>query len=228
MGIRRDSRTLTHRNVPRRPEQPLPLRIDHVLFAVDDLDIAHREVERRFGLRSIEGGRHPAWGTANRIVPLGDTYIELVAVADPDIAATTVFGRWVAAGHPGRPLGWAVRTDELDAVVERLGMPIAAGSRQTPAGDVLRWRSAGVPEAAAEPALPFFIEWAAGSAFPGAAAVDHPGGGATLKRLSFTGDADRITAWLGDDDLPIDIEPGVARPARLVLARPGGDIQFDW
>ena len=206
----------------------MPLRIDHVLFAVDDLDIAAREVEMRFGLRSIEGGRHPAWGTANRIVPLGDAYIELVAVTDLDIAATTAFGRWVAAGRPGRPLGWAVRTDALDAVAERLGLPITAGSRQAPAGDVLRWRGAGVPEAAAEPALPFFVEWAAGSAFPGAAAVDHPGGEATLKRLSLTGDADRVKAWLGDHDLPIDIEPGVAGPAQLVLARPGGDIQFDW
>ena len=206
----------------------MTLWIDHVLFAVDDLDIAAREVEMRFGLRSIEGGRHPAWGTANRIVPLGDTYIELVAVADPDIAATTAFGRWVAAGQSGRPLGWAVRTDALDAIAERLGLPIAAGSRQTPASGTLSWRSAGVPESAAEPALPFFIEWADGSAFPGAAAVDHPGGRATLKRLSLTGDADRIAAWLGDHDLPIDIGPGSSGLARLVLARPGGDVQFEW
>ena len=206
----------------------MTLHIDHVLFAVDDLDIAAREVEMRFGLASIEGGRHPAWGTANRIVPLGDTYVELVAVADPDIAATTAFGRWVAAGRSGRPLGWAVRTDALDAVADRIGLSIAAGSRQTPAGDVLRWRSAGVPESAAEPALPFFIEWADGSAFPGAAAVDHPGGGATLKRLSLTGDADRVAVWMGDHDLPIDIGSGLAGPAQLVLARPGGDIQFDW
>ncbi len=205
-----------------------PLRIDHVLFAVDDLDIAARTVESRFGLGSIEGGRHPAWGTANRIVPLGDTYLELVAVADPDIAATTAFGRWVVAGRSGRPLGWAVRTDALNAVAQRLGLSVAVGSRQTPAGDVLRWRSAGVQEAAAEPVLPFFIEWAAGSAFPGAAAVDHPGGGATLKRLSLTGDAQRIAAWLGDHDLLIDIEPGPPRQSRLVLARPGGDIPFDW
>jgi hypothetical protein len=206
----------------------MTLWIEHVLFAVDDLDIAAREVAARFGLGSIEGGRHPAWGTANRIIPLGDAYIELVAIANGDVAATNAFGRWVAAGRSRQSLGWAVRTDSLDAVADRLGLSIATGSRETPTGDVLRWRSAGVPEAVAEPALPFFIEWAAGSAFPGAAAVDHPGGGATLKHLSLTGEPDRIAAWLGDHDLPIDVEPAPPGATRAVLARPGGDIRFGW
>src|SRR5207253_9345067 len=54
------------------------VELDHVLIAVDDLAAAARELEARHGLASIRGGRHPGWGTANRIVPLGQTYLELV------------------------------------------------------------------------------------------------------------------------------------------------------
>ena len=80
------------------------LELDHVLIAVADLAAAARELEVRHGLASVEGGRHPGWGTANRIVPLGDTYLELIAVVDEAEAAESPFGRWVAAAQPG-PLG---------------------------------------------------------------------------------------------------------------------------
>src|SRR5215213_9383959 len=71
---------------------PIVLAIDHIVVPVSDLDRAAAEVEARYGLASVEGGRHPAWGTANRIVPLGDAYVELVAVADPKTAHRATFG----------------------------------------------------------------------------------------------------------------------------------------
>ena len=98
------------------------IELDHVLIAVTDLDAAGREFEARHGLASVAGGRHPGWGTANRIVPLGDTYLELVAAVDTAEAAGSPFGRWVAAAPSGRPLGWAVRTQELDVIAGRLGL----------------------------------------------------------------------------------------------------------
>ena len=88
------------------------MELDHVLIAVADLATAGREIEARYGLVSIEGGRHPGWGTANRIVPLGDAYLELVTVVDEAEAARSSFGSWVAEASPAfaKPLGWAVRT----------------------------------------------------------------------------------------------------------------------
>ena len=103
------------------------LAIDHVVLPVTDLALAAAELEARYGLASIEGGRHPAWGTANRIVPLGDCYLELVAVIDAATAAHTSFGTWVAKATPGEPLGWAVRTDAIEAVGRRLGGRSLAG-----------------------------------------------------------------------------------------------------
>src|SRR5438132_3854521 len=72
------------------------LDLDHVLIAVADLASAGREIETRHGLASVEGGRHPGWGTANRIVPLGEAYLELIAVSDEAEAAQSPFGSWVA------------------------------------------------------------------------------------------------------------------------------------
>ncbi|HEY7873966.1 MAG TPA: VOC family protein, partial [Actinomycetota bacterium] len=107
------------------------LELDHVLIAVADLAATAHEIEVRHGLASIEGGRHPGWGTANRIVPLGAAYLELDAVVDEAEAAQSPFGRWVAAARPSLPrlLGWAVRTPELEDVARRLDLTVAAGSR---------------------------------------------------------------------------------------------------
>ena len=122
-----------------------------MLIAVPDLAAAARDFEERYGLSSVEGGRHAGWGTANRIVPLGDAYVELITVVDEPEAAESAFGRWVAAGirsGPGRPLGWVARTDRLDEVAERLGLSSSAGSRAGTDGRVLSWRLAGVEAAA--------------------------------------------------------------------------------
>ena len=151
------------------------MELDHVLIAVTDLDAAAHEFESRHGLASVDGGRHRDFGTANRIIPLGSTYLELVAVVDPAAAAASSFGWWVDRGatDDGQLIGWAVRTSALDEIAGRLELPIRSGSRVTPTGAELRWRSAGIDEAIAEPCLPFFIEWGDGVPYPGA--VEAPG-----------------------------------------------------
>ena len=201
------------------------MQLDHVLVAVPDLVVGVRAIEARLGLTSVEGGRHPGWGTANRIVPLGPAYLELVAVVDAGEAAAHTFGRWLTAAQPrGGPFGWAVRTEELDRVADRLGLPVRDGSRATPDGRLLRWRTAGLEQAAAEPFLPFFIEWAEGTPLPGRAAVTHPGGPLEITELALRGDADRLTAWLGGHALPVTIRPGAACLESVALAGPAGRV----
>jgi hypothetical protein len=74
------------------------VELDHVLVAVADRTVAASVMESRYGLTSLEGGRHPGWGTASRIVPLGGAYLELVTAVDRAQAAKSVFGSWVALG----------------------------------------------------------------------------------------------------------------------------------
>ncbi|HEX7264002.1 MAG TPA: VOC family protein [Candidatus Dormibacteraeota bacterium] len=202
------------------------MELDHVLFAVTDLAEAGRDFEFRHGLISIEGGRHAAWGTANRIVPLGGSYLELVAVVDPTKAGETVFGRWVEsrASVSGRPLGWAVRTPDLDEVARRLNLSVQTGSRTTPSGDELRWRTAGVDQVVAEPSLPFFIEWDAKTPFPGLAAVSHRAGNARISRLVLDGSSSRLAEWLGGDQLPILVNEGKPAVTAVHISTDSGEI----
>jgi hypothetical protein len=70
----------------------------------------------------------------------------------------------------------------------------------------------------AEPCLPFFIEWAAGSPFPGRAASPRFG----VAELQLEGDAAELEEWLGTHDLPVVMRPGAVEAA--VLSGPGGEV----
>jgi Glyoxalase-like domain len=200
------------------------VELDHVLIPVADLSGAVKRFEARYGLVSVEGGRHAGWGTANRIVPLGETYLELVAVVDQKEAEQSAFGRWVAAAPPGAPLGWAVRTDDLDAVVARLGLSIGSGARRTSTGELLRWRIAGVEQSMIEPALPFFIEWASETRFPGAIGVAHPAAPKGITELIIEADHDRLASWLGRRALPLTVRPGGCCVSGVVLSTQTGEV----
>jgi hypothetical protein len=195
------------------------VEIDHVLIAVDDLVDADRALRTKYGLSSIEGGEHPDWGTANRLVPLGDAYLELMTVADDSQAARTAFGRWVreAIRRP-RLLGWAARTSDLDNVARRLNLLPAEGARTRPDGQIVRWRIAGVEQAAETPCLPFFIEWDRETSLPGRAHVAHASGPMQLASLQLTGPADQLEAWVGPHQIPIEIRPSAPATTAIVLS----------
>ena len=195
------------------------LRLDHVVYAVPDLDEAAVRFRERYGLDSTEGGRHERWGTANRIVPLGDQYLELVAAVDEAAAALTGFGRGVLERASGGG-GWftlAAVADELDAVAARLGLEIGSGSRTRPDGETLRWRSAGLDDPQREPWMPFFLAWdVPDELHPGRARAGHGVRADGVAWVEVGGDAERLREWLGSEELPIRViedEPGIHRVA---------------
>jgi hypothetical protein len=141
MTVRQSGRVEDH-GASGGPTSFREVAVDHILLATTDLGTASQALSDRFGLQAVEGGRHPDWGTANWIVPVGDAYLELVAVVDERVAERSAFGRWVARADAPviRPIGWAVRTGSLDAVATRLGLTVHAGSRASPTGERLTWR----------------------------------------------------------------------------------------
>lgn len=188
------------------PEQ---LALDHVVLGVADLDGAAAALLDEHGLVALPGGRHPKWGTANRIVPLGAAYLELVAVVDPDVAATSAFGTWVADMAAGRcAWGWAVRTSDIAATAARLDLDVVPGSRRTPTGTELRWSLAGVPGTDADRSLPFFIEWGRDTPLPGSAYADHPVGDVRVGGLAVETDAAALGRWTDWTDLAVTVRPG--------------------
>jgi len=195
------------------------LRLDHVVYAVRDLDEAAVRFREAFGLDSTEGGRHERWGTANRIVPLGDQYVELVAAVDETAASQTGFGRGVLERASGGG-GWftiAAVAEDLDAVAARLELEIGSGSRTRPDGEVLRWRSAGLDDPRREPWMPFFLAWEVPDELhPGRARAGHGVRAQGIAWVEVGGDAGRLRQWLGGEELPIRViegEPGIRRVA---------------
>src|SRR4029450_3692890 len=189
------------------------LRLDHVVYAVRDLHEASVRFREAFGLDSVDGGRHEGWGTANRIVPLGDQYLELVAAVHESKGAHTAFGRGVLE-RAARGGGWftvAAVADDLDAVATRLGLEVGSGSRTRPDGQIVRWRMAGLDDPRRGAWVPFVRLWdIADELHPGRARAGHGVRATGLGRIEVGGDAERLHTWLGGDELTIPVCDGEA------------------
>jgi hypothetical protein len=117
-----------------------------------------------------------------------------------------------------------VRTQQLDVIAGRLGLAVTTGSRRRDDGRVLRWRLAGMEQAVAEPALPFFVEWGDGTPLPGRAETDHQDGPLRIEQVQLAGDADRLENWLGAHHFPITVQAGAPAVTGVVLAGASGSI----
>lgn len=167
------------------------LGIDHLVIAVADPDAAAADLEAALGLAATGGGRHEKAGTFNRLVFLGDIYVELIGVWDHALAAANPIGAAVLAaldaGTPGL-VTWAIATDDARrevAFLRSAGSPIGdvvPGERIRPDGGAVRWHVAIVPPLGAD-RPPFLIEHEAGGpewsdeARQARAAFVHPFGG---------------------------------------------------
>ena len=204
-----------------------PVSIDHVVIAVADFGAAAERLWRGHGLAAVEGGRHPGWGTANWIVPLGPDYVELVGVVDAEEASASAFGSFVQAtvADGGGPLLWCVRSDDFDGTVAPLGLVPSTGSRQRPDGTIVRWRSAGLDEARTDPARPFFIDWQVSPEdHPGRTSAAHRVAPSGISWVEVAGDEAAVRDWLGDPDVPLRVRPGTPRVLRLGIATGSGEI----
>ncbi|MBI3648995.1 MAG: VOC family protein [Actinobacteria bacterium] len=203
------------------------MRIDHVVMAVRDLDAAAERLWEDHGLASVSGGHHPAWGTANRIVPLGEDYVELLAVVDPSVGASTVLGRTLLDLSAGgdRWFSACLATDDIGSTAERLGLDVVPGSRTRPDGSVIAWRGAGIEAPSREPWLPFFISWDVPSELhPGRAVVEHRVPVTGIARVEVAGDDARMRGWLGGADVPIRVVDAAPKGVREVaIATAGGN-----
>ena len=121
------------------------MRIDHAIIGARDIEAVANRLWERHGLASLPGGRHPGWGTHNRIVPLSGPYLEIIGVADESEAVRDPMGRWLLANTAlGDPLmGWCCETDEIEELARRLSLSLERGSRERPDGSRISWVVAG-------------------------------------------------------------------------------------
>jgi hypothetical protein len=141
------------------------LGIDHLVIAVSDPDDAVHRLAERLGLPAGGGGRHGGLGTFNRVLWLGDSFIELIGVFDRGLATSSWIGAPTlrALGAGGGSATWALATDDIASDVrtlQRAGSDLAdpiLGQRERPDGQVVRWRLALAPHLGpTDP--PFLIE----------------------------------------------------------------------
>jgi Glyoxalase-like domain len=175
--------------------------IDHVIYVTEDLDAAASRVESELGLAAVHGGRHEGHGTHNRIVPLGGGYLELMAIADPEEAASSPIGGAVRsrlADHGDGLFAWCIGVEDVDQVADRLGLPVTGISREG-----LTARLVGVEEALPNPVMPFFIERDEGVVDPGGA-----GNAGGITWVEVAGDSAALEQRLGVGDLPVRMVEG--------------------
>ncbi|MEO7229345.1 MAG: VOC family protein [Candidatus Limnocylindrales bacterium] len=198
------------------------LGIDHLVIACADPDAAVADLERDVGLLPGGGGRHEALGTFNRLVWLGDTYLELIGVFDRTLAERSwIGGPTVRALDAGGGLAtWAVATDDIVGDVARLnagGAGLAepiAGERGRPDGAMVRWRLS-VPRELGPERPPFLIEHD-----PGAAEWSPDERAARATEVHPVGAPVRLeTLELGTTDTPGTIA-GLMRTVRIGPFRP--------
>jgi hypothetical protein len=205
--------------------------IDHLVIAVSDPDAAAADLESALGLAATGGGRHEHAGTFNRLIFLGDAYLELIGVWDRALASANPIGAAALAaldaGTPGL-VTWAIATDDARravAVLREVGSTIGdaqPGERIRPDDGAVRWQAAiAAPLAVDRP--PFLIEhelagpeWSH-EARQARAAFVHPFGGRARivgLELSVTRPADVAAAFLTTIGVAFRPAPG-AGPGEL-------------
>jgi hypothetical protein len=177
------------------------MRIDHVIYATQDLERAAARVEDELGITTLPGGRHEGLGTHNRIVPLGGGYLELLAVRDPNEASSSVLGAALQARieqHGEGLMAWAVAVDDVAPVAARLQTSITTIARQG-----LSARLTGLDESLRRPFLPFFLSRDFGIADPGA-----QGNAGGIAWIEVAGDRALLERWLDGAELPVRVAEG--------------------
>lgn len=171
--------------------------IDHIVIGVPDPDAAAAELTDQLGIAFTAGGRHPGSGTFNRLAFLGDSFIELMGVDDPTLAAHGPIGaaalRAIEGG--GGFATYALVDDAIETTVAALRAagssigPVMHGTRERADGELVEFWVA-TPESLGPDEPPFLIkhayvgaEWGA-SALASRRAATHPiGSPAILTRL---------------------------------------------
>lgn len=191
------------------------LVLSQIIFGVNDLDAATVRF-RAMGFDVHDGGVHPGVGTANRVIPLGGQYIELLGVVAPELARESEYGRALLRAIAGgdRLVRWSLRTDTIDRVAARLGVTVESRKRMRPDGVLLTWRAAGLSLALADSTTPFFMQWDHVEQYPGLMPAKHPNGARAVTSLSIAPrDVTNFQRWIEGADAPLrfvaDRAPGL-------------------
>lgn len=142
----------------------LRLALDHLVVAAPTLERGVAWVEERLGVPMAGGGAHPGVATHNRLLRLGDCYLEVIARNPNDTPLRKRwFGldeaRWDSAAETEPALiTFLLRTNDIDAALK---LPGARGEAVEARRGDLVWRIGGTDDGAllSDGAWPTFLQW---------------------------------------------------------------------
>jgi hypothetical protein len=142
-------------------------QLDHILWAVSDLEEGSAHFETMSGVRPVYGGVHASGQTHNALVRLAErAYLEILAPFGSPAAQEDEFCRLARAATEPRVVTYCMRSTrplaEVAAVAAARGWErsvVLENGRVTPQGARLRWRWLGPSVPRFARAFPFFIDW---------------------------------------------------------------------
>jgi catechol 2,3-dioxygenase-like lactoylglutathione lyase family enzyme len=135
--------------------------LDHIIIGVNDLEQATSIFSQKLGLAASGGGIHPSGGTANRIIVIGDTYLELINVRTSGEAQQSMLVR-LAKGEGY--LNFALSSNDIEADSKAMlsrGVSIIGpkqGQLRSADGRIRRWSRVDVERPDLTQHYPFLIQ----------------------------------------------------------------------
>lgn len=135
--------------------------LDHIIIGAHNLVEGAQTFQHKLGLVPSGGGIHPLGGTANRIIVIGDTYLELITIDRPAEAHESIRQR-LAKGEGY--LNFVLASDSLVAdsqAIKQRGVTLLGptpGELRSEDGRARGWMSAHVEQAVLAQHYPFIIQ----------------------------------------------------------------------
>jgi hypothetical protein len=202
--------------------------LDHLLLGVPDLDMGIECVQEKTRVRAMEGGSHPGAGTRNALLSLGNRqYIEIISI-DTKQATTSHTADLIRGLRAPQLITWAAATTNILSLLHLAKEADFAfegpinGSRVKPDGGILRWKTLRVLTDCGD-AIPFFIEWDAGTQHP---SVDSPSGCRLVAFEIRHPEAGRVRETLRMLGITATVRPGEKPLLNAVVDTPAGRMSF--
>ena len=197
------------------------LYLDHIMYAVPDLENSMAEIASITGIVPSNGGVHPGNGTRNALLGLSDSsYLEIIG-PDKKQNLENTLGELLVSKNTSGIRAWAVAVSDLALVADvaqDLGFRVRERkemSRKTPEGSLLEWELLFLDGG---PLLPFFIDWK-GSEHPARKAPS----GCGLSELSISAEEPKVYQELLNK-LQLEVSISEGEPAISAIIRsPKGD-----
>ena len=191
------------------------LYLDHIMYAVPDLENSMAEIASITGIVPLDGGVHPGNGTRNALLGLSNSsYLEIIG-PDKKQNLENTLGELLVSKNTSGIRAWAIAVSDLASVADvaqELGFRLRDRkemSRKTPEGSLLEWELLFLEDAL----LPFFIDWK-GSEHPARKAPS----GCGLLELSISAEEPKVYQELLNK-LQLEVSISEGEPAISAIIR---------